>query len=276
METDILELSTWTDRFTQTAGQFKSAVIGYLPNFLGAMVVLIVGFLLAKFFQFIGLKMGQLLFKLISVLEKKFKIKGYRNEQKFAQSVGIIFFWIILIYFIFFALNVLNIPGIMAWIVRFTHFLPSLFGASAIVYIGFVLGSIARNLVFSSYDKQEHDPYFLAQTVRFGIITLFIIWGVDQLGININILTSFINIIVGAIFGAAALGFGIGASGHVANMIAAQNIKKSFHIGETISIEGVKGTIVDISNVAIVIQTEDGIVFFPAKRTLDAISKKSL
>lgn len=277
MESDILELSTWTEKFTQTATQFKDAILGYLPNFIGALVVLIVGFLLAKLFKAIGIKIGQFAFKLLLLFEKKFKIKGYRNQEKFAQTIGIVLFWIVLIYFVFFALNILSLPGIMVWVERFTDFLPNLFGALAIIYVGFVLGSVARNLIFSrSEESSTHDPYFLAQTVRFGIITLFIIWGVDQLGINIHILTNVINIIVACVFGAAALGFGIGASGHVANLIAAHNIKKSYKPGESIQIEQVKGTIIDITSYAIIIQTDEGLVFLPARKTLESISSKSM
>ncbi len=270
MKTDLLDLSTWTTYFSEATAQLKATLVGYLPNIVGAILVFLAGLLLAKLFKYIGSKIGHFIFKVLSALEKKYNLHGRRARPNYSKIIGHLLYWVVLIYFIFFALKILNIPGITAWIIRFTSFIPNLIGALIIVYIGFVLGAVARNFIYTGFDQRiDQDPYFLAQTLRFGIITLFIIWGVGQVGVNINVLTNFINIIVAAIFGAAALGFGLGSRGHVANMIAAYNFKKSFQIGDAITMDDIKGIIVDITSCAIVIDTAQGIILMPAKRTLD-------
>ena len=84
------------------------------------------------------------------------------------------------------------------------------------------------------------------------------------------------SIIVAAIFGGAALGFGIGASGYVANLVAAYNLKKTFRVGEKVSVNDMVGTIIDITNTAIVLETEHGLAMIPAKLTNDKMSFKNL
>lgn len=275
MKADLLNVKTWTTHLSETTAAFKAAVLGYMPNLVGAVIVLIVGLILAKIFKFIGTKIGQLIFKFLTAIEKKYHISGYKARKNYAFILGHILYWIVLIYFIFFALRVLNIPGVKAWISHFTSLIPNVLGALVIIYIGFLLGALAKNLVYSGKKTPSgEDHYFLSQTLRFGIITLFTIWGVGQLGFNVLVLTNFINIIIAAIFGAAALGFGLGSSAHVANMIGAFNFKKSFQIGDKMSIDNNNGTIVDISSNAITLETSEGLIIIPAKKTLDTICHK--
>lgn len=277
MEENFFDLGFWSNKLQESFLQFKTGMTNYVPNVLAAVVVLLTGWLLANVARYVGLKFGLLIFRLISIFEKKLKLKTTKDRNKFSNALGAIFYWIIFIYFVFFALKILNLPGITSWLTQLFALTPTIISSIAIIFLGFLFGSIAKQAIYSSVAQQEgREPYFIAQSVRFGIIIVFIIWGVGQVGINISILTNFISIILAAIFGAAALGFGMGSSAHVANLIASYNLKRNFEIGERLRIKEIQGTITDITNTAIILETEEGVVVIPAKLTNELVSYKVL
>lgn len=274
---NFLDVAFWTQRLHESYAQLKATIISYAPNVLAAFVVLLAGWLVAKVARYLGVKIGLLFYKLVSTFEKKFHIKPTRDKNKFSKALGGVFYWLILVYFIFFALRVLNLPGVTVWLSQLVALAPLFVSSIAIVFLGFVLGTIAKQAVYTSFESQDgRDPYFLAQSVRFGIIIVFVIWGVGQLGIDVSILTNFISVILATLFGAAALGFGIGSSSHVSNLIAAYNIKRNFQIGEKVKFQDIQGTVTDITNTALILETEEGAVVIPAKLTNEFISFKSL
>ncbi|MGD9592181.1 MAG: hypothetical protein AB7V32_06640, partial [Candidatus Berkiella sp.] len=231
MKDNLLKIDFWQTKLQQTYQQFETGLSNYLPNIVSALAVLIAGWLLAKFAKYLGLKLGHFVFQLLYALERKLKLKSTRDKSKFVDGLGAAIFWIVYIYFIFFAIKILDLPWITRWVTHLFSLLPLIIGCISIIFVGFVVGSIAKQAIYSSFEQKEgKDPYFIAQSVRFGIITLFVIWGVDQIGIDISILTTFISIILAAVFGAAALGFGIGSSTHVANLIASYNIKRNIQV----------------------------------------------
>lgn len=275
MKTDLLDSKTWATYFSETTKFFNEIAMGYAPKIVGAILVLVIGIFIAKLFKWVGFKIGLLITKIIASGENK-ETKGRRHISKNNGLVlGQFLYWSVLVYFVFLSFRVLNIPGLTEWIIYYTRFIPNLIGALIIIYVGFVLGLVAKNFVISRKTKLFTEAYNLLPFIaQYGIITVFVIWGVEQAGFNASIIINIISIIVAAIFGAAALGFGLGASKHVANLIGAFNFKKSFRIGDTVAIADLKGTIVDITNNTIVLETSEGLMLIPARQALDSICQK--
>lgn len=277
MDESYLSINYLGEKFTQTAFELKNTFINYVPNLVAAILMLLAGWLLAHVLRFIGFKFGTIIFSFVSALEKKHSVKTIKDKDKFSTTIGAVLYWITIIYFVFFALNILNLPGVTAWLTDFVNLTPYFISGLTIIFLGFMFGALARGAIYSSIKQEDgKDPYFLAQSVRYTIITVFFIWGVGQIGIDISILTTFLSIIVAATFGAAALGFGIGSSTHVANLIASYNLKKTFQIGENVTIQNINGTIIDITSMAIILETKEGLIIVPAKLTNEMISYKSL
>lgn len=274
METDFFTLETWTTHFSETTAYLKSAILGYLPNIAGALFIVILGWILARIVKFMGSRGVGLIFNVLGRIEKKYTFLSQKTQKNIAQILGQVFYWIVLVYFLFLSLRVLNIPGIKAWLTYYSGFIPNLLGAVVIVIVGFMFGGWIKNLIYSQKESTQRDNYFLAQVIRFVIIALFVVWGVGQVGFNINVLSHFINIILAAVLGSAALGFGLGASGHVTNIIGAFNFKSCFQVGDTLVMDDIQGVILEITKSTIVLDTQEGIVIIPARKALDTICKK--
>lgn len=274
MEEDFLDIGFWEARFTETFQLVKDALVHFLPNVIAAVLLVFLGWLLAKLFKFLGAKLGRVLWTLVAKLEKKSGSKVI-EQDKFSKSLGAVFYWLVFLYFIFFALKVLSLPGINALLSHLVILMPQIISGIIIIFLGFLLGGIVRDAAITTMSRQSgKDPYFLGQALRLTVITIFVIWGAGVIGLEISLLANFINIVLAAVLGAAALGFGLGASAHVSNMIGAYNLKRLFQIGEPFAMGDVQGMIVDITRANIVVDTQEGLVIVPAKLAHESMMYK--
>ena len=272
---NVLSISFWQESFSETFFQFKTALINYVPKLLAAILILVVGWFLAKVAGFIGRKIGKVIFHFILAFERKLQVKVTKENNNFSNALGAILYWLFMVYFLFFALKILDLPGISDWLGHLVTLIPKIVSAIIIIFLGCLVAIFARGAIYASFsEKEDQDPYFISQIAKFGIIAIFVILGVGQIGVDITILTNFISIILAAIVGGAALGFGMGASAHVANLVATYNLKRHFIIGEKIIINNIEGTIIDITNTSLILESEEGQVVIPAKLTNEMVSVK--
>jgi small-conductance mechanosensitive channel len=99
------------------------------------------------------------------------------------------------------------------------------------------------------------------------IIILFtaIIIGIDQVGIDIAFLSVIAGIVLSAMLGGLALAFGLGARTHVSNIIAANQLRNLYHVGDKVRVGDIEGRILDITVSRLLIETDIGTVDIPAK-----------
>ena len=87
---------------------------------------------------------------------------------------------------------------------------------------------------------------------------------VEQLGIDVSLLTTLILIVLSALFGGAALAFGLGGRDWVANVLSAHYVSRLYQVGQTIRVSDVEGRIVRITETVVILETADGEVAVPA------------
>ena len=275
MDEHFFNLDFWHNKLIDSSIQLKTSLLNLIPNIAAALILLVSGWVVANILKYIGNKFGQLIYRIILAIEKRHQSSAIINGNKFAGVFGSIIYWIVLTYFIFLSLKMLDLPGLNAWLNYVMAMLPHFISGLFIVALGVLFGALARNAIYTGISKQVgRNPYILAQTIRYAIITVFLMWGVEQTGINVSILANFIGIIIAAIFGGAALGFGIGSSHHVANMIGAINIKKIYQVGDNIQVKSISGTVIDITSTSLIVESESRINIVPAKLIYDEISAK--
>lgn len=268
--------------FIKTANQIKAsflpikdAVVDLLPHVLTAGFILVIGWFVAKIAHYIGVKLCELLFKIIPTFEDGGFLQRAYSRRAIAKAFGIIFYWVVFIYFIFLAIKVLGLPELTAQITSLLKFMPMVISAIAIIFIGFIVGSIARDALAATLKKHAgKEVHFVPEALRFGIITIFAIWSMGIIGLNISILIAFFSIILAALLGSVALGFGLGSVAHVTNLIAANQLRKHFQIGETIKIDEHEGTIVEITRTTLILESKKGKIIIPAKLTNELMSVK--
>ena len=243
-----------------------SQVIVYLPRVIAAVLVLVVGWLLAR-----GLSM--LLVRAISQLDElwhrlisKRGLTPVQTRHPPTRVVGELLFWLLMFVFVTLAGEVLGLDIFRTWIKEVFTYLLYAAGGLLIVLVGYVVSSLARDLILSAADSSDmaHSD-LLARTAQIIILFIAIILGLDQIGIDVLFLSVIAGIILSSMLGGIALAFGLGARTHVSNIIAANQLRQIYQVGDKIRIAEIEGRVLDIMTSRVIVETESGSVDVPAK-----------
>ena len=241
-------------------------VLGYLPRVAVAILVLIVGWFIARLLRSLIMRA----IKRLDLFWQKFIAKrGLEQLQPRhppARIVGELVFWLLILVFVTLATEILGLGIVGTWLQELVSFLPLAAAGILVVLVGFVLASLARDLVgsaASSVGISRGD--LLARTVQIIILFTAIIIGVEQVGIDVAFLTTIIGIVLAAVLGGLALAFGLGARTHVSNIIAANQLRNFYQVGDKVRVGDIEGRILDITVSRLIIETETGNADVPAK-----------
>jgi len=106
---------------------------------------------------------------------------------------------------------------------------------------------------------------FLARAAQVVTLTVLAIVGVDQIGVDISVVVTMLAITLAGILGGLSIAFGLGARSYVSNLIGAHYLGRDYREGERIRINNVEGTILEITSVAVILETSEGRLTVPAR-----------
>jgi len=103
--------------------------------------------------------------------------------------------------------------------------------------------------------------------IIFYIILIFtIITSLNQAGVNTDLITNNLFLILGSVFLTLAIAFGLGSKDVIYRLLLSFYTNRNFEIGQRIIIEDdVQGVIIAINNICMTIQTADEKVVYPIK-----------
>jgi hypothetical protein len=189
-------------------------IVGLLPALIGALVILLLGWLLAKILKAALVKL------LIAVRLEKFSARSGLSKflsrgdikHSLADILGAVFFWIVFLFFIHLAADVLKFTLLQNLINGIISFIPRLAVAILIIVLGVLLSSFFKGVVrvaASSYSLARGE--LLGTIVQYLIIFFTLAVALEQLGVATQMLVNSVLIIVGALAFGIALAFGLGS-----------------------------------------------------------------
>ena len=228
----------------QSFQNFFGTIIGYLPNILAALVLLLLAWILAKV-----LRAGTRRLIRASGIDKRLgKGKDPQDESQYpvAQGAGTVVFWVVWILFILAILQVLGVGGLFDSIVvifeRIFAAIPHIIGAAVILAIFYFVGRLLAKLATKALTKIRFDelPVKLglakkpikgagspSNVVGYTIMVFMMLFGImmaaDLLGFTavrelIAVLTQFLGLVI---LGVVIIGIGILVANFVANILRA-------------------------------------------------------
>ena len=244
---------------------FKVSFLAFLPKFIFALIVFLIGYLIARLIQYLSKRFIRGTNRFIT----NKKISKHLQQKHLDQSAVFIskaLYWIILVLFITISSEIMGIPVATAWLSGIVQYLPNILAAIIIVFVGIIGGKIVADIILSATIKSGVTyGNVLSRTVQYSILLITILIAIDQIGIDIALVTIIVSIILGSLLFGAALSFGLGAKTSVSNIIASYYIHNTYREGNSVKINNVEGTIIRITSTAVVIDTVDGQVSIPAK-----------
>ncbi|MGW9685560.1 mechanosensitive ion channel family protein [Flagellimonas sp. 2504JD1-5] len=245
-----------------------------LPKIIGALIVLLIGWIVTKIILFILGKILKLA-KADALSEKindmdlfgkgDFKIDIIKVILGFAK-------WFLLLVFLIVAADILSWEIISTEIGNLLRYLPRLFSALALMMIGLYIGNFVKKTVKKLFDSLEFGGSNLVSNLLFYIIVIFIsITALNQAGIDTSIITNNITMILGAFLLAFALGLGLGSRDVITDLLRSFYTRRTYAVGDKVVIAGHTGTIEAIENNSLTLTTKDGKFVIPIK---DVVSEK--
>lgn len=252
-------LSAAFRQFAERAGQ-------YLPSILGAFLLLLMGWIVARVLRSLAVRSAVVIDRLLARMTTSGATERAKLPQSSARVLGSLVFWLVLLFFVTAATQVLGLNAFTAWLAGVVNYVPTLFSGGLIIAAGFLLSRLARDLVVAtSAVSGSRQRELLGRTVQAIILVTALLVGADQIGIKVTFLVIIAAIAGGTVVVSVALAMSLGARSYVANLIGGHHMRNSFSVGQTVRMAGYEGRILDLTPVTVVLETEDGRVTLPAR-----------
>jgi hypothetical protein len=138
------------DLVTEPVNRMLGDVLAFLPRVIGALVILVLGWLLASLVRLVSSK-GLTALKVDERLTASGALVEEGDKRTLASSVSSVLYWLVLLLFLPLVLDALSLEGLLAPVQSMLDgllgFLPNLLAASIILLVGWFLARIVRQIV---------------------------------------------------------------------------------------------------------------------------------
>jgi small-conductance mechanosensitive channel len=94
----------------------------------------------------------------------------------------------------------------------------------------------------------------------------------DQLGMDVSLFELILVISIASVALSIALAFGLGAGPSLSNVISGRYVRKNYEVGQRIRIRDFEGEILELLPTGVVLDTQGGRTFIPARMFDDSAS----
>lgn len=205
--------NSFTEALLKTLRSFYEGGMQFLPNLLAALVIVIAGGLVAWILKAIIRR------ALVMTRFDRFCANAgvtqalTRADIRASPSTlaGQFVFWLVFIIFLMSGISALRLEVFNRLISEFFLYLPRIFAALFILFIGFLIGNfLSRAALIAAVNANLSSPRVISGLVKFLIAILAFAMALEQLQIARNIVIAAFAIAFGAIMLGLAIAFGLG------------------------------------------------------------------
>lgn len=183
-------------------------------------------------------------------------------SPRFIRVTRAIVFWLVLVLAVSVALRLLKVGGMGDALNAIIDFVPQLLVGFMIVVSSHVLGLVVSHVVAELTDQGTADAIG-PRLLHLSVVTVGVVMALQYLGINVTFVTQVLLALLFIVGAGLMLAFALGARRHVANLLARRELSR-FTIGDRIRVGDLQGSIVEIHDTGLDLDTPDGIASVPA------------
>jgi hypothetical protein len=196
----------------QTFGRFFSMLQQFLPHLLAMLIIVLAGWLVAIILKIIARRLFAL--ARINTLSEGSGITQILKKADLPPPLDLLsqlVFWVVWISFILLGLDTLGIPELHLQISRLFLFLPQIFVALIVLFVGLLAANFfSRAALLAAVNANLPSARLVSGFVRFIIILLTIAMALEQLALAERTVLITFTITFGAIMLSLAIAFGVG------------------------------------------------------------------
>ena len=251
------EITNWSQVFFNSFQSFGQKLLGAIPGILGAILIIFLGWFFAKL---VSRGVSRLL-KLVKfdVLADKIKASDFLKKANVDRSpsevIGAFIYWILMLLVIISASDALGWTAVSAEVSKLLSLLPNVLVGIIFFVIGFYIASFVRDFIRGAASSLNIGTgKMISGFVFYLLLILITLTALNQAGVDTSIITNNLMLILGAILAAAAISYGFASRDLLSNILAGFFSRHTFSIGQVIEIDGVKGKIIETTNISVTLQ----------------------
>jgi hypothetical protein len=209
---------------------FLAQVGAFLPRMILAIVILIAGWLLAKFLRFVivrGLKAVN-----FNVLADRAGIDNFLRQGGIKTDtlsiLGVLAYWFVILAALMVAFNSLGLAYVTDLVGRVLLFIPKVIVAVLVLAFGAYFARFVA-LTVTTYFRNVglEDADLLGRVTLYAIMVFVVLIALDQVSIGVDIIRQSFLIILSGVVLALAIAFGIGGQKWAAELLECWRPKKA-------------------------------------------------
>ena len=256
-----MELDLWTQSLVTAMTALWTKVANFIPNLFGALVVVLLGFVVAKL-------LDTLLSKLLAKLGLD-RLMGGTGLTKLISRAGVqvpistligkIVYWFVLLIFLVSAAESLGLERVSATLDMLALYLPKVFGAALVLLVGVLLAQLVNGIVRGAAEGVGLDySAGLGRIAQWLVIIISISVAISQLEVKTDLLNHVIVIALITVGLAVALAMGLGSREIASQILAGIYVRELYQVGQQVRVGEVEGQIEEIGTVKTTLLTEEG------------------
>jgi len=209
----MLTESNWESLIVVPVREMLTRILAYLPVLLGALIILIVGWIIAKVIR-----------RIIDWLLKTVRFDAMADKTGITEVlrkgdlkitarevVSGLVYWLIMIMVLVMTVDALGLPKAADVLASLFAYVPKVIAALLVLVVAMFLASFVSGIVRTAAGNANlPKPEIFAGISRWAIIIFAVTVALEQLGIAPLLVTATFNIILGGVCLALALAFGLG------------------------------------------------------------------
>lgn len=222
MQNSFSAISNWQEAVLVAGTNILTRFFGFIPSFLGAIFIFVLGLILAKWSKSLIVKiLGAI--KLDKVLRKS-GLNSFFDKADIRVKVevflGEIVRWLVVIVFSMAAVNILGLTTVSSVLSSILAYLPNIVSAVLVLTIGILLAGLVENLIKGAINQVEpKTSRLLSKVGSYLVVIVSILAAINELGIAQSLInTLFVGVIATLTLG-IGLSIGLGAKDLVSKLL---------------------------------------------------------
>lgn len=206
----------------ESLGSTFDGFAAFIPKLFGALVILLIGWLIARAIKFALSKVLKAVN--FDALTEKVGINGYMAKAgmkaRGSDLIAKLGYWIVMLTVLIMFFNSLGLEAVSGLLNDAVQFIPNIIVACILLVVGMYIAQFAQGLAVGALKAGGFDKADLVGKIAYGSIMFLIVTMVlNQLHIGDGIIDKVISIVLGALGLGLSIAFGLGAQDWVKKTI---------------------------------------------------------
>lgn len=249
-------------------------IVNFIPNLINGLIILFVGYLIARVVQWI-LRFALKHLRVDPLVERTGitgAMRGLGVKMPMSELITRAVYFLLLLSFLITSTRLMGLEAVASLLQQVLVVFPKVIAGAVVFLLGGIAARFMGDLITTmatgagiSYARR------LGAGVQY-LVSLFVaVIALGVLGVDTSLLVTAVTIVIAAFGLGLALAFGLGARNIVEHILAGYYLRQRFGAGQAITYANIEGQVSGIGGVNTRIETANGAVLVPNTTLLESV-----